>query len=129
MEFVHPERLWFLFFLLIPIVIHLFHFRKRKTLYFSSLRFIQFLEKEQQSTRKLKHLLVLISRVLALAALIFVFDAAASVSFPLPSPLSDVATAITTAQSSDVIRSLISPIANGLFGGLLPEGLRALLAP
>ena len=73
MEFVHPERLWFLFSLLIPIVIHLFHFRKRKTLYFSSLRFIQFLEKEQQSTRKLKHLLVLLTRMLALAAVIFAF--------------------------------------------------------
>lgn len=73
MEFVHPERLWFLFLLLIPVVIHLFHFRKRKTLYFSSLRFIQFLEKEQQSTRKLKHLLVLISRMLALATLILAF--------------------------------------------------------
>ena len=73
MEFVHPERLWFLFLLLIPIVIHLFHFRKRKTLYFSSLRFIQFLEKEQQSTRKLKHLLVLLTRLLALCAIIFAF--------------------------------------------------------
>ena len=73
MEFVHPERLWFLFLLLIPIVIHLFHFRKRKKLYFSSLRFIQFLEKEQQSTRKLKHLLVLLTRMLALAAVIFAF--------------------------------------------------------
>jgi len=73
MEFVHPERLWFLFLLLIPIVIHLFHFRKRRTLYFSSLRFIQFLEKEQQSTRKLKHLLVLLSRVLALTALVLAF--------------------------------------------------------
>jgi len=66
---------------------------------------------------------------MALAALIFVVDAAASVNFPLPSPLSDVATAITSAQTSDVIRSVIYPIANGLFGGLLPEGLRALLAP
>lgn len=65
----------------------------------------------------------------AVAALIFVFDAAASVNFPLPSPLSDVATAITTAQSSEVIRGLIFPIVNGLFGGLLPEGLRALLVP
>jgi uncharacterized membrane protein required for colicin V production len=65
----------------------------------------------------------------ALAALIFVVDAAASVNFPLPSPLSDVATAITSAQTSEVIRSVIYPIANGLFGGLLPEGLRALLAP
>lgn len=73
MEFVHPERLWFLFLLLIPIVIHLFHFRKRKTLYFSSLRFIQFLEKEQQSTRKLKHLLILICRLLAITALIIAF--------------------------------------------------------
>ena len=73
MEFVHPERLWFLLLLLIPIIIHLFHFRKRKTLYFSSLRFIQFLEKEQQSTRKLKHLLILISRLLALSALVFAF--------------------------------------------------------
>lgn len=73
MEFVHPERLWFFFLLLIPIVIHLFHFRKRKTLYFSSLRFIQFLEKEQQSTRKLKHLLVLAARMLALAAIILAF--------------------------------------------------------
>ena len=73
MEFVHPERLWFLLLLLIPIIIHLFHFRKRKTLYFSSLRFIQYLEKEQQSTRKLKHLLILISRLLALSALVFAF--------------------------------------------------------
>jgi len=65
----------------------------------------------------------------ALAALIFVCDAAASVSFPLPSPLSDIATAIRTAQSSDLIRGLIFPIASQLFGGLLPEGLRALLVP
>jgi uncharacterized membrane protein required for colicin V production len=65
----------------------------------------------------------------AAAALVFVLDAAASVKFPLPSPLSDVAAAITTAQSSEVIRGLIYPIASQLFGGLLPEGLRALLVP
>jgi uncharacterized membrane protein required for colicin V production len=65
----------------------------------------------------------------AIAALVFVLDAAASVTFPLPSPLSEVATAITTAQSSEVLRSLIYPIAGQLFGGLLPEGLRALLVP
>ena len=64
-----------------------------------------------------------------IAALIFVVDAAASVNFPLPSPLSDVASAIASAQSSEVIRGLIYPIASQLFGGLLPEGLRALLVP
>ena len=65
----------------------------------------------------------------AIAALIFVLDAAVSVSFTLPSPLSEIAAAITTAQSSEVIRGLIYPIAGQLFGGLLPEGLRALLVP
>ena len=65
----------------------------------------------------------------AVAALIFVLDAAVSVSFTLPSPLSEIAAAITTAQSSEVIRGLIYPIAGQLFGGLLPEGLRALLVP
>jgi uncharacterized membrane protein required for colicin V production len=65
----------------------------------------------------------------AIAALIFVVDAAASVDFPLPSPLNDVATAIASAQSSEVIRGFIYPIASQLFGGLLPEGLRALLVP
>lgn len=64
-----------------------------------------------------------------LAALIFIVDAAASVNFPLPSPLSDAASAIATAQSSELIRGLIFPIADGLFGGFLPEGLRALLVP
>ncbi len=73
MEFVHPERLWLLFLVLIPILIHLFHFRKRKTLFFSSLRFIQFLEKQEQSSRKLKHYLILATRILALSALIFAF--------------------------------------------------------
>lgn len=73
MEFVHPERLWLLFLVLIPILIHLFHFRKRKTFFFSSLRFIQFLEKQEQSSRKLKHYLILATRILALSALVFAF--------------------------------------------------------
>lgn len=73
MEFVHPERLWLLLFVLIPILIHFFHFRKRKTLFFSSLRFIQFLEKQEQSTRKLKHYLLLASRILAISFIVLAF--------------------------------------------------------
>ncbi len=65
----------------------------------------------------------------AIAALLFVLDAAASISFPLPAPIAEVTATISAAQSSDVIRNLIYPIANQLFGGLLPEGLRALLVP
>ncbi|MFM6934666.1 MAG: BatA domain-containing protein [Flavobacteriales bacterium] len=74
MEFVHPERLWLLSLLLVPIIIHLFHFRRQKVLYFSSLKFIRFIEQENKSTQKLRHLLVLISRCLALIFIVLAFS-------------------------------------------------------
>lgn len=73
MKFVYPEFLWALFALAIPIIIHLFNFRKYKTLYFSSLKFIKHVDQQTRSTQKLKHLLVLCLRLLALACLIFAF--------------------------------------------------------
>ena len=73
MNFVYPEFLWALFALAIPVIIHLFNFRRYKTLYFSSLKFIKHVDQQTRSTQKLKHLLVLILRILALAALIFAF--------------------------------------------------------
>ncbi len=73
MEFIHPERLWLLSLLLIPIIIHLFHFRRQKVLYFSSLKFIRFIEQENKSTQKLRHILVLISRCLALISIVLAF--------------------------------------------------------
>ncbi|MBU3660545.1 MAG: hypothetical protein FGM14_11770 [Flavobacteriales bacterium] len=73
MEFLYPNALWFLFLLAIPIIIHLFHFRRHKTLYFSSLKFIQFVEQENKSAKKLRNLLVLIARILALTFLILAF--------------------------------------------------------
>ncbi len=73
MKFVYPEFLYALFALAIPILIHLFNFRRYKTVYFTNVRFLKSVQEETQSTNKLKHLLVLISRLLALAALIFAF--------------------------------------------------------
>lgn len=73
MRFVYPEFLWALLALVIPIVIHLFNFRRYKTLYFSSLQFIQQVEQRSKSTQKLKNILILISRILAYTALIFAF--------------------------------------------------------
>ena len=73
MEFLYPNAIWFLFLLAIPIIIHLFHFRRHKTLYFSSLKFIQFVEQENKSAKKLRNLLVLIARLLALIFLILAF--------------------------------------------------------
>ncbi len=73
MKFVYPEFLWALFALAIPIIIHLFNFRKYKTLYFSSLQFIKHVDQQTRSTQKLKHLLVLALRLLVYTFLIFAF--------------------------------------------------------
>ena len=73
MKFVYPEFLWGLTALAVPIIIHLFHFRKYKTLYFSSLKFIQYLDQQKKSVRKLKHWLILALRILALVFLVLAF--------------------------------------------------------
>ena len=74
MKFQHPGYLFFLFFLIIPIIIHLFSFRKYKTFYFSSIIFLKNIDIETKSLRKIKHLLILISRVLAILFLIIAFS-------------------------------------------------------
>jgi hypothetical protein len=73
MKFEHPLFFHFLWFLLIPIAIHLFSFRKHKVFYFSSIQFLKSIEQESKSTKKLKHILVLIARLLAFIALITAF--------------------------------------------------------
>jgi hypothetical protein len=73
MKWVYPEFLFALLVLVIPILIHLFHFRKYKTLYFSSIAFVKSVEQQQKNPRKIKHLLVLIARALAFTCLVIAF--------------------------------------------------------
>jgi hypothetical protein len=73
MNFIAPEFLYALGFLAIPILIHLFNFRRYKTVQFSQVRFLKSLKKQTQSTSKLKHFIVLACRCLALATLVFAF--------------------------------------------------------
>lgn len=73
MKFVHPHVLYFLLLLIIPIIIHLFNFRRYKKLYFSSLSFIKKVEKETNSKRNIRHLVILFTRLLAFTALILAF--------------------------------------------------------
>ncbi len=73
MSFLHPEFLWFLFALVIPILIHLFHFRNKKTVYFSSLHFLKEVNQSNRSLRKLKRYLILATRLLLFASLVFAF--------------------------------------------------------
>ncbi|MCW5907003.1 MAG: BatA and WFA domain-containing protein [Chitinophagales bacterium] len=73
MQFLHPWFLWALLFLAIPVIIHLFSFRRFKTVYFSNVKFLKEVKEETASRSKLKHLLVLLSRMLALAFLVAAF--------------------------------------------------------
>lgn len=74
MSFVYPAFLFSLFALAIPIIIHLFNFRKFKNIYFTNVRFLKEVKQESQSRSRLKHLVVLLSRILALAFLVFAFS-------------------------------------------------------
>ncbi|MBL1279118.1 MAG: BatA domain-containing protein [Fluviicola sp.] len=73
MKFLYPQFLWALLVLIIPIVIHLFNFKRYKTLYFSSLFFVKHVDQKTKSTKSLKHLLVLLSRLLAFIFLVLAF--------------------------------------------------------
>ena len=74
MKFAYPEFLYALFAIAIPIIIHLFNFRKFKKIYFSNVEFLKEVQQETQSKSKLKHLLILLSRILAIAFLVFAFS-------------------------------------------------------
>src|SRR5436190_17609972 len=73
MNFVYPNFLWASTLVAIPIIIHLFNFRRYKIVYFSRVKFLKEVTEDSRSGVKLKHLLVLISRILAILCLVFAF--------------------------------------------------------
>lgn len=73
MSFLYPQFLFAFGVLAIPLILHLFHLRKFKVFYFSSISFLQELDTTSKSTRNLRRLLVLIMRLLAFSALILAF--------------------------------------------------------
>ncbi|MFK7810972.1 MAG: BatA domain-containing protein [Maribacter sp.] len=73
MLFKHPELLWALFLLLIPIFIHLFQLRRFKKTPFTNVKFLKKVVSKSRRSNTLKKWLLLFSRMLLLAALIFAF--------------------------------------------------------
>ncbi len=73
MQFVHPFFLWALLALLIPIIIHLFNFRRFKKVYFTNVKFLKEVKEETASRSRLKHWLVLLSRLAFVAFLVLAF--------------------------------------------------------
>ena len=73
MHFKHPEILYFLFLLVIPILVHLFQLRRFKKEYFTNVRFLKELSIQTRKSSKLKKYLLLATRLLLLACAITAF--------------------------------------------------------
>ena len=73
MQFKHPELLYGLFLLLIPIIIHLFQLRKFQKVAFTNVAFLKEATLQTRKSSQIKKWLILITRLLLLAALVFAF--------------------------------------------------------
>ena len=73
MQFLFPAFLFALAALAIPVIIHLFHFRRFRTVYFTNVRFLREVKEETSNRRKIRDLLVLLARCLAVALLVLAF--------------------------------------------------------
>jgi len=73
LHFQNPNILWGLLSLMIPIIIHLFNFKRFKKIYFSNLKFLKDLTAENKNRSKIKKWLLLASRLMALSCLIIAF--------------------------------------------------------
>ncbi len=73
MKFLFPYFLFFAAAILIPILIHLFNFRRYKTVYFSNVEFLKNIKKESKKKSQIKQLLILFARILAILAIVFAF--------------------------------------------------------
>lgn len=71
MSFLNQSILWALFAASIPIIIHLLNRRRHRSVKWAAMAFLLKATRESRGKKKLKHILILTSRTLALAALIF----------------------------------------------------------
>lgn len=73
MGFLYPEFLFAWLLMSIPIIIHLFNFRKFKKVYFTNVQFLKDVQLQTSSTQKLKERLILAARLLAIFFLVLAF--------------------------------------------------------
>lgn len=73
MQFKHPELLYALFLLLIPIIVHLFQLRKFQKEAFTNVAFLKEATIQTRKSSQIKKWLVLCTRLLLLAAIVIAF--------------------------------------------------------
>ena len=73
MHLLYPAFLFALVSLAIPVLVHLFNFRKYQKVYFSNVQFLKEINEQQSSRKNLKERLILATRLLALFFLVLAF--------------------------------------------------------
>lgn len=73
MQFVYPSFLWALSAVALPLIIHLFQFRRYKKIVFSDIRFLKQLIEQNQKQRRLREWLILCCRMVCIACLVLAF--------------------------------------------------------
>ena len=71
MNFLVPALLWGLLAAAIPVIIHLLNRRRFRTVKWAATTFLLKASRESRGKKRLKHILILACRALAIAALIF----------------------------------------------------------
>jgi hypothetical protein len=71
--FKHSDYLYGLLLITIPIIVHLFNFRRYKTVYYSNIGFLKSIQEKSKSQSQLKHYLVLFSRIFFIISLVLIF--------------------------------------------------------
>jgi len=119
MQFKHPELLYALFLLLIPIIIHLFQLRKFQKIDFTNVAFLKKVNIQTRKSSKLKKWITLLLRLLALACIILAFA----------QPFTASKTALNTQKETVVyIDNSFSMQAKGANGPLLQRAIQQLYA-
>ncbi|GAA4282375.1 vWA domain-containing protein [Gaetbulibacter aestuarii] len=119
MQFKHPELLYALFLLLIPIIIHLFQLRRFKKEQFTNVALLKKATLQTRKSSQIKKWLILATRLLALAALILAF------AQPFTSPQSGAKKRVETVIYLD---NSFSMQAQGTKGPLLKRAIQELVA-
>jgi len=73
MQFLYPNVLWGLLALAIPLIVHFFNFRRTRKVYFSNVALLRSVDTRISAFRRLKHLLVMLARMLFIACLVLAF--------------------------------------------------------
>ena len=71
MTFLQQAMLWGLFAVSVPIIIHLLNRRRFRTVDWGAMQFLLKATRDSRGKKRLKHLLILLFRSLAVAALVF----------------------------------------------------------